>query len=264
MVEDCDEPMPDSKLLPTDYDVYAPTYAWTRWAVPWVVSPLARLVGGLPVEAAVLEIGCGTGNYICALAESRSERVYAGFDLSEAMLKEARGRGSKVTFVHGDAAKEFPFPSLSFAAAFAVDVVHHIEDLPRFFAEAHRVLLPGGHLVIVTDSEETLRRRSLTAFFPEILAIELARYPTIARLDREAGRAGLQLNSKEQVAGRIPLAADFLGKLEAKCSSAMRLMTAEQHAAGMDRVRAAGARGEEWLSCYDVVHYLRPEHAARL
>jgi len=244
---------------PSDYDEYAPTYAWARWAVPWIVSPLARIVGVLPADAAVLEIGCGTGNYIRALAESRSELVYAGFDLSEAMLREARGWGSNVTFAHGDAAKEFPFLDQSFAVAFAVDVIHHIEDLPRFFAEAHRVLVPGGHLVIVTDSEDTLKRRSLTVFFPEILAIELARYPTLARLHHEADRAGLRLDSEEQAVGRIPLDGEFLGRLEAKCSSAMRLITADQHAAGMDRVRAAGARGEQWLSCYDVVHYVLPE-----
>jgi SAM-dependent methyltransferase len=251
--------MNDGVSIPTDYDEYAPTYAWARWAVPWVVSPLARIVGALPADAAVLEIGCGTGNYVWALAEPRSNLVYAGFDLSEAMLREARRRGSRVTFVHGDAAKEFPFPSQSFAVTFAVDVIHHIEDRPRFFAEAHRVLVPGGHLVIVTDSEDTLKRRSLTFFFPEILAIERTRYPTIARLHREADRVGLRLDSEEQAVGRIPLDGEFLGKLEAKCSSAMRLMTAEQHAAGMARVRAAGARGEQWLSCYNVVHYVRPD-----
>jgi SAM-dependent methyltransferase len=254
--------MNDTSSFPTDYDEYAPTYAWARWAVPWVVSPLARIVDALPADAAVLEIGCGTGNYIRALAEARSELVYAGFDLSESMLQEARGGGSTVTFVRGDAAKEFPLPNQGFALAFAVDVIHHIEDIPRFFTEAHRILAPGGHLVIVTDSEDTLKRRSLTAFFPEILPIELVRYPTIARLHQEAERAGLRLDSQAQAVGRIPLDGEFLGKLEAKCSSAMRLITAEQHAGGMDRVRAAAVRGEQWLSCYDVLHYVRPERAS--
>jgi SAM-dependent methyltransferase len=205
----------------------------------------------------VLEIGCGTGNYVRALAEARGDLVYAGFDLSEPMLQEARRSRSSVTFVHGDAAKEFPFPKEAFHLAFAVDVIHHIEDLARFFAESHRVLTPGGYLVIVTDSEDTLKRRSLTEFFPEILPIERKRYPTIGRLHQEADRAGLRLAAQEQAFGRIPLDDEFLGRLEAKCSSAMRLMSAEQHAAGMDRVRAAAARGDQWLSCYDVLHYIR-------
>jgi SAM-dependent methyltransferase len=246
---------------PTDYDAYAPTYAWTRWALPWVVAPLARIVGALPFDAAVLEIGCGTGNYICALASFRQELTFAGFDLSEAMLREARSRGSNVTFVRGDAATEFPFPSASAGLAFAVDVVHHVSDLSVFFAEACRVLLPGGFLVVVTDSEGTLTRRSLTGFFPEVLAIERTRYPALARLHQQAHGVGLQLASQEQAVGRIPLSGEFLDSLEAKCASAMRIITADQHAAGMTRVRAAAARGEHWLSCYEVVCYVRGDRA---
>ena len=90
-------------LFPTDYDAYASTYAWTRRAVPWVLQPLIRSVGLLAAGASVLEIGCGTGNYISALAEGRPDLLHFGFDLSEAMLTEARGRASSVVFVQGDA-----------------------------------------------------------------------------------------------------------------------------------------------------------------
>jgi hypothetical protein len=50
---------------------------------------------------------------------------------------------------------------------------------------------------------------------------------------------------------------DFLERLEAKCSSAMRLMDPTAHAAGMVRVRAAAQEGQQWLSCYDVLLYAR-------
>jgi SAM-dependent methyltransferase len=227
---------------------------------PWVLEPLERLTRGLPADAEVLEIGCGTGNYICALAGSRHDLMYAGFDVSGPMLEEGRARESRISFVHGDAAREFPFSDRSFRLAFAVDVIHHIENLPTFFQEASRVLVPGGSLVIVTDSADTLRRRSLTRFFPEVLPIELRRYPGIPRLHQEAAGVGLLLVSEEEVAGEICIDRDFLARLEAKCSSAIRLITPAEHSAGMDRVRAAQLRGETWVSCYDVLHYLRRAH----
>lgn len=247
----------DRASFQTDYDEYALTYVWARWAVPWVLQPLAQSAGVLPAGAAVLEIGCGTGNYICALLDSRRELTYYGFDISELMLHQARSRGSSVTFIHGAAAKRFPVSDQTFRLAFAVDVIHHIDDLSRFFDEANRILVPDGQLVIVTDSEDTLRRRSLTRFFPEILPIELARYPPIPQLHSEAFRAGFELVSQEEAGGRIALDDAFLARLEAKCSSAMRLMEPEAHAAGMARVLAAAARGEQWLSCYDVLLYTR-------
>ena len=138
-------------------------------------------------------------------------------------------------------------------------MIHHVDALSRFFDEAHRVLVPSGKLIVVTDSEATLRRRSLTRFFPEILPIELARYPSMSLLHEEALRAGLHFVSQEEATRQVALDDEFLTRLEAKCSSAMRLMDPEAHTAGMARVRAAGARGEHWLSCYDVLLYTRPD-----
>jgi len=246
----------DRVSFPTDYDQYAPTYAWTRTAVPWVVEPLWRTTSRRPRDTAVLEVGCGTGNYIHALAGRRQDLRYFGFDLSGPMLVQARRRPSAIQFIQGDASRSLPFTERSFGLVFAVDVVHHLADLFRFFEEAHRVLTRDGSLVIVTDSEATFRRRSLSQFFPEILPIELSRYPAVSAMHAAATQAGLRLESHREVEGEIPIDRDLLSRLEAKCSSAMRLLKPEAFAAGMDRVRAAGARDEPWLSCYDVFLYV--------
>jgi SAM-dependent methyltransferase len=241
---------------PLDYDQYAGTYAWTREAVPWVLDPLARSAGLLPPGSTLLEAGCGTGNYVGALAALRSDLGYIGFDISRPMLEVARSRAPNVQFLHGDAAKSFPCDDGRCQLVFAVDVVHHLEDLERFFQESRRVLAPDGRLIIVTDSEESMRARSLTRFFPEILALERKRYPDPEQLRVAASKAGLALEREEPAIGDIPLTDEFLAKLEAKCASSMRLLPAEVHAAGMERVRAARAEGAQWRSHYIVLHFL--------
>jgi SAM-dependent methyltransferase len=138
---------------------------------------------------------------------------------------------------------------------FAVDVVHHLRDVEPFFQEARRALRLDGRLIIVTDSEHTMRARSLTRFFPEILALERQRYPDPQQLKVAASNAGLAAAWEEPAVGDIPLSDEFLSKLEAKCSSAMRLLPDHVHAAGMARVRAAQAEGASWRSHYLVLHF---------
>lgn len=241
--------------FPTDYDGYAPTYAWARSAVPWVIDPLAAIVAGLPSGSTVLEIGCGTGNYIHAFSTRRPDLGYVGFDLSEQMLREARSRAGSALFLCGDATRAFPCADSICGLAFSVDVVHHLDHLPTFFAESARVLAADGQLVIVTDSERTWEHRSLTTFFPELMPIEIARYPLLSEMHADAAAAGLRLVEAEIIKGRIPLTDEFLAQLGAKCSSAMRLITDEQHRTGMARVRDAQNRGEQWVSCYEMLRY---------
>lgn len=244
-----------------DYDAYAERYAHTREAVPWVLGPLEGAVRRLPAGAVVVEIGCGTGNYVAALAEALPEYDYRGFDASKGMLAVARARSARIAWTEGNADVRFPYPDAECRLAFAVDVVHHIRALDVFFREAARTLSPGGSLMVVTDSEQNIRERSLTRFFPEILDIELRRYPSVSWLHARAAAAGLDAGPVQPAVGDRVLDSHFVGQLEAKCSSAMRLIAPEAHRRGMERVREASARGERWHSCYTILAYDKPENS---
>jgi hypothetical protein len=93
-------------------------------------------------------------------------------------------------------------------------------------------LEPSGTFIAVTDPEDNLRKRSLTHFFPEILEVELKRYPTLDELDWHARAAGLRRAGVALAEGFIDLDDGFIGALEAKCSSGMRLMSDEAHRRG--------------------------------
>lgn len=79
-----------------DYDDYAKHYAHTRWAVPWIVGPLIAEAGGLPRGARIVEVGCGTGNYVIALSQAVPQYAYGGFDRSDEMLAVARQRWGRI------------------------------------------------------------------------------------------------------------------------------------------------------------------------
>ena len=240
-----------------NYDQIAGDYAQNRAAAPWIVEALAAELALLPAGAVVIELGCGTGNHIRALATRLPQHQYEGFDQSYAMLREAQLQPSKVVFRQGDAQLYWPYADHYADIVFSVDVIHYIRDLPTFFREAARVLKPGGKLLIATDSEEDLRNRSLTLFFPEILEHELARYPAAAGLHDAARAAGLILDTAVQVKGTQPITDDYIANLAAKCSSALRLIAAEALATGIERVRQAQREGALWQSHYTLYRYTR-------
>lgn len=240
---------------PLDYDRYAPTYAWSRAAVSWVVEPLLSALAQLPSGARILESGCGTGNYITAMASSRPDLGCFGVDISEPMMLSGAAKRAGIPLVRADITKALPFRSGGFAVAMTIDVVHHLDELDTFFSETRRVLAAGGRMIVVTDSDSTLRERSLTKFFPEILELEQRRYHDPEVLHAAARRGGLRLTSEAHAIGDIPLTDEYLERLESKCASSMRLITPEAHAAGMLRVREARKAGGVWHSHYVVFQY---------
>jgi ubiquinone/menaquinone biosynthesis C-methylase UbiE len=144
------------KKMKSYYQAVAPDYARYRRVHPQVLRCLIT-TGPVHADSHVLEIGCGTGNYICALRESVGCHCW-GIDPSEPMLAQAIGRSPLVRFACGSA-ESLAFSEKSFDLAFSVDVVHHITDRSRAFSEAVRVLRPGGRLCLGTDSGDMIRNR---------------------------------------------------------------------------------------------------------
>ncbi len=104
--------------IPMDYGSYAATYATARWAMPWIVDPLLALVRRAPRHARIVEIGCGTGNYLEALRDLVPPRGYVGLDRSIEMLAQAVRRGGEVRYAVADADGALPLGSGRFALAF--------------------------------------------------------------------------------------------------------------------------------------------------
>ncbi len=172
--------------LVIDYDKIATDYARHRQVHPEV---LKQLLANLQSSARVLDVGCGTGNYIVAL-NSLTDCVGYGVDPSTEMLARANEHAQGVKFSLGRA-EQLDFSPGFFDLVFTVDVIHHVKNRLSYFRGANRVLKPGGIICTVTDSEEVIRRREpLATYFPETVEADLRRYPSLAQLKDFMVQAG--------------------------------------------------------------------------
>jgi len=156
---------------------------------------LLRSAARLAAGDTVLEIGCGNGLHLLALAGEYGRGV--GVDLSPAMIEAARARlaGSpwrdKVSFAV-DAAE-----TLASVGNGAVDVVlcvgslEHMLDRAAVFRGALRVLRPGGRLACLTLNGGSLWYRwAAPALGVETRQLETDRYLSRRELEALARTAG--------------------------------------------------------------------------
>ncbi len=106
---------------------------------------------GLKPGMDALDVACGTGAVTRAILEllAGKGRV-CGVDPSEGMLTEARK--SIAAEFHAGHAEALPFKDQSFDFLSMGYALRHVADLNRAFAEYHRVLRPGGRLLVLEIS----------------------------------------------------------------------------------------------------------------
>ncbi len=106
----------------------------------------------------VLDAGCGTGDDVRDIAVLVGDRgSVAGVDPSAAMIAEAKRRGTPANVSFAVApASELPFEDGAFDACRAERVLQHVADPDAATREMHRVLAPGGSLLLHDQDWETL------------------------------------------------------------------------------------------------------------
>ncbi|HWB31038.1 MAG TPA: metalloregulator ArsR/SmtB family transcription factor [Vicinamibacterales bacterium] len=107
------------------------------------------LLGLLPPDWTVGDLGCGTGVALGAIAPHVARVV--GVDASDEMLASARARVRDLTNVElrRGSLESLPLADASLDAAVMMLVLHHLPAPAAALSEAARVLKPGGRLLIV-------------------------------------------------------------------------------------------------------------------
>jgi ubiquinone/menaquinone biosynthesis C-methylase UbiE len=197
-----------------------------RW---WQLFDLLVAAGDLAGRR-TLDVGCGTGTLAVALAE-RGGKVW-GLDSSPEMLAEAQAKQTRARFKEGSG-EALPFKDGWFERVVMRLSVHHLHR-PRALAEAARVLVPGGRIVIATFDPDHFGGYWLNELFPSVAEIDRARFPDASTLEAEledAGFAGVRTETLTQP-GTLSRA-DALERIRGQYISTLNLIDEGEYERGL-------------------------------
>jgi SAM-dependent methyltransferase len=137
--------------------VWGPGVVTREQAFHYVEDLIAREIGALALDRAadVVDLGCGVGASLMYLAQQR-DIVGTGLTLSPVQARHgavritALGLGDRIRIREGDFSA-LPADIDAADLAYAIESFVHGPSPERFFAEAARVLRPGGRLLVCDD-----------------------------------------------------------------------------------------------------------------
>jgi len=251
----------------TDYDSVADRYdvRYGRYGYSGVRDTVLSFLGE---ATAVLEVGCGTGHWLAEIgtrlkpspyedradagsAKGSAERQWlAGIDPSTQMLDRARRAAPAAQLVRARA-EALPWRDQAFDRVFCVNALHHFADRERFFAEARRVLRPGGGLLTIgKDPHREGDTWWVYDYFEETRAIDRVRYAPVKTLRGEIARAGFawaESLEADHIEIMVPAAAALAegadGVVTPTFTSQLTVLSEEEFARGVERIREADAAG---------------------
>lgn len=135
------------------FDDLAETYdAWFLDNQAILGSEVLLLKRFLDEPGVALSVGCGTGLFEWILREEHGIAVRHGVEPSADMARIAQKRGLEV---RSGSAEEVPYADGTFDTAILNGIPGYVADLERAFAEAFRVLRPGGHVLVLDVPAES-------------------------------------------------------------------------------------------------------------
>lgn len=190
----------------------------------------------LRVDAHVIDVGCGPGNYLPRLAPLVPDGWVVGVDLSPGMAREAAAAAPDAVALAGDIAA-LPLPDGCADLVLAAHMLYHVPDAPAALDELRRVLRPGGAVAAITNGRS--HQQELHDVLSQLTDHDLWA-PVARRWDLDVGAAMLDEHFSHVELARV------VGKLRVPTPDPVVRFVASTR--GMDDDRLGGTEWDELLA----------------
>lgn len=110
----------------------------------------------------LVDVGCDGGTLTKFIADCAKPRRIIGYDINEASIEYARRTKPGIEFYVADA-RSLPLGDGVADVVTMLEVLEHMPNPEKALSEAHRVLKPGGRLIILVPNEKSLLFRVVWA-----------------------------------------------------------------------------------------------------
>jgi ubiquinone/menaquinone biosynthesis C-methylase UbiE len=160
---------------------------------------------------------------------SRLHYRVIGADSSRQMLARAQEKDTEslITWDYQEA-QTLTYSHDSFDAVFMSHLLHHVDSPVDVLKECRRVLAAAGPVIVRYGAMEQIRDDAEHTFFPESLAIDEARTPTVKRVEKWLGDAGFSgIISEEVVQQTYRTGTEHLEATRTRSTSVLTLISEE-------------------------------------
>jgi S-adenosylmethionine-diacylgycerolhomoserine-N-methlytransferase len=135
------------------YRLHSKIYDATRWTFLFGRNAILDEIAAVAAPTRILEVGCGTGKNLAALARRFPQAEITGVDFSDTMLGVARRKtahfGKRVRLVHRAYASNFASAGSYDLVLFSYALTMFNPGFEQAIAAARHHLATGGHLAVV-------------------------------------------------------------------------------------------------------------------
>ena len=191
----------------------------------------------------VLDLACGTGNYIKNQIQEYGNHVisWVGIDKSPEMLKMAYEKNIRVKFILGDAC-QIPLQDRAIDYVKIRFAFHHFSDKEKVITEVRRILSNNGAVSIQNLSHDYMKYSWVYKYFPGAESIDRDRFPSTLDIHNLLIKYGFETTVNIQTTIRRFAYKDIIEEVENRDMSQLNLISEDTYRTGLDAMKQDAER----------------------
>ena len=201
-------------------------------------SLIEQILGSTQTKVNILDLACGTGNYLLAQGEYYRQKSinWFGCDLSKQMLEIASKKLMNVDLCVANA-ESLPYKNEMFNLIACNFAFHHFQNKQKAISEMYRTLKNDGIFILKNISPEQMPLFWMYHFFPETKSIDKERFWTNLKLFDQFKKAGFNVELYTETIIKEFDIQNILKEAVNRDSSQLTLISSTEYKNGLSRVR---------------------------